>query len=148
MTYSADDYTQRFREATRTGRDRVEEARRAADPITVSDPDELVSIEMTVDLTVSNVTLKPRATRDLDELESLLAATFTEAIRKARSADPALAEFNAFSDDEIARLGRTTEHLQSDVAHVMRTAEAKMSALRARLDAHRDVAQRRRNPGF
>ena len=114
------------------------------DPIVTSDSEDLVEIEMTVDLEVTRVTLSPRATREPQKLEDTLVATFTEAIKQARAADPSMDHLEKLNEAASGTLQERLTEAQGEVTKTMQAAEQQMSSLKQRLSEHRTrVSQRR-----
>jgi DNA-binding protein YbaB len=141
MSFTSDDFTRRVRAEAEEASEGLRRARAEVPPVTTSDPGGLLSIEMTVDLEVTRVSLQPRATRDLDELEALLATTFTAAIKAARVADPAVRRLQDVAGGE--GLSARAEEVHAEVVDAVRNAQQRMEALRSRLEATRREAGRR-----
>jgi DNA-binding protein YbaB len=141
MSYTSDDFAQRVRQEAEAASDGLRRKRAEVAPVTTSDPDGLIAIEMNVDLEVVKVTVQPRATRDLDDLEALLATTITAAVKAAREADPALHQLDDLAGG--AGVSARVDEMHAEVVDAVRNAQQRMEALRGRLEATRREAGRR-----
>lgn len=116
----------------------------SAEPVTARSEDGAIEIEMGVDLVVRAVRLEPRATRDLDALESRLRDVFNEAATLAREANPVNARLRDVFGSGQQDLEEKLADLQGQMRQRTEAAEAYFAQVKARMEASRGAFRPRR----
>jgi DNA-binding protein YbaB len=113
-------------------------------PVVARSEDGAVEVEMSVDLVVRRVTLEPRATRDLDVLESLLRDVVNDALAQAREANPAQRRVQAMFAEGQADFQQTLDGMTDELRQ--RTAEAEMyfADIKRRIEQRRGAIRHKR----
>lgn len=116
----------------------------SAAPVIARSEDGAIEVEMALDLTVRRITLAPRATRDLDSLESGLRDVVNDALVQARETNPINRRVqDMFGSGQEDMQKRLTE-MQDDLRQRASDAETYFTSMKARMEAQRDAIQKRR----
>jgi DNA-binding protein YbaB len=113
-------------------------------PVIARSQDGAVEVEVSVDLEVRRVTLEPRATRDLDVLESTLLEVVNDALRQAREANPINRRMQSMFGDGQADLQQKLGELQDELKQRSTEAEMYFADIKRRVEQRRGAMRNKR----